>query len=51
MNDVKLHTSIPTSYLEELKQDAAMLNALREAGVDNWEGYGDAMMEIHNGND
>ena len=29
--------------IERLEKDLLMLNALEEAGVDNWEGYGDAV--------
>ena len=31
------------SYLKRMDK----LQALEEAGVDNWEGYGDAMAELH----
>lgn len=35
--------TIPASEYERLKADATMLEALRAAGVDSWEGYSDAM--------
>jgi hypothetical protein len=36
-------TTIPTEVHVELQADAATLAALRDAGVDNWEGYDVAM--------
>ena len=37
----------------ELQEDSAFLNCLRNAGVDNWEGYEFALEEFHElgGND
>lgn len=32
--------------LEQLCRDAEILSALEEYGVDNWEGYGDAMQSL-----
>jgi hypothetical protein len=36
-----------------LKEDSAFLAALRSCGVDNWDGYCDAigMLDEHNNND
>ena len=34
--------SITRSKLEELVRDSLRLEALYQAGVDNWQGYGDA---------
>ena len=31
--------TIPIEEYEELQEDQNFLNALRAAGVDNWEGY------------
>ena len=30
------------NYLDQLEEDSNFLNCLRQAGVDNWEGYEDA---------
>jgi len=30
------------NYLDKLEEDSNFLNCLRQAGVDNWEGYEDA---------
>lgn len=34
--------------LEDLREDAAKLRALEQAGVDNWSGYDYAMEILHN---
>ncbi len=34
---------VPKEKYDELKRDAEMYYALQAAGVDNWDGYGDAM--------
>jgi len=39
---LRSHITVTASYLLELREDAAMLAALRQAGVDNWEGYEEA---------
>jgi hypothetical protein len=31
----------------DLEEDAAVLNALRAYGVDNWSGYSDALASLH----
>lgn len=41
---------IPLSVYEELVDDQKLLDALRAAGVDNWQGWDDAI-EIYNGDD
>ncbi|WP_422023399.1 hypothetical protein [Pyruvatibacter mobilis] len=38
---------IPREEYEELLADQALLYALRAHGVDNWEGYDDAMEDFH----
>lgn len=38
---------IPLSVYEELVDDQKLLDALRAAGVDNWQGWDDAI-EIYN---
>jgi hypothetical protein len=38
--------TIQRSYFEELLQRSRTLAALNAAGVDNWEGYGDAMQSL-----
>jgi hypothetical protein len=35
--------TIPKKEYEELLEDQKMLDALKGAGVDNWEGYDDAL--------
>ncbi len=35
--------SIPASEYEDLKEDQRLLDCLRGAGVDNWEGYSEAV--------
>lgn len=42
--------TIPVSEYENLQADAAMLNALDIAGVDNWEGYEYALESLHGDN-
>ena len=37
---------ISSERLKELLQAERVLNALRAAGVDNWEWYGDALSEL-----
>ncbi len=39
----KMKVEIEESELKELREAAKKLNALEGAGVDNWEGYDDAM--------
>ena len=36
---------------EELRRDSVMLSALEEFGVDNWQGYEDAMESINDDDD
>lgn len=38
--------AIPEKEYEQLLKDSEFLQALREAGVDNWEGYSQAMQII-----
>jgi len=45
------NVSIPKAELDRLRRAAAKLAALEDAGVDNWEWYGDAMSSLHNGED
>jgi len=42
--------TISKKEYEELLEDQKMLNALQDAGVDNWEGY-DYAMELLNEED
>jgi len=39
--------TIPTEMLTQLLKDQRMLHALEAAGVDNWSGYGDAMVMLN----
>ena len=34
---------VPKSMYDEARKDQLTLYALQQAGVDNWDGYGDAM--------
>ena len=38
--------SITIQEYQRLHDDSRLLDALREFGVDNWEGYSDAMSSI-----
>jgi hypothetical protein len=38
--------TISKDEYESLMEDSRTLNALREAGVDNWEGYGFALQSL-----
>jgi hypothetical protein len=40
------YTSIPTKELEQLQKDKALLECLRHAGVDNWDGWDFALEEF-----
>jgi hypothetical protein len=35
----KTHVLVALDYLKELEDDLMFLDALRAAGVDNWDGY------------
>lgn len=52
MNTTKDTVTITRKEYDELNNDSIFLHYLRAAGVDNWEGYGEAieMMEEENGN-
>jgi hypothetical protein len=39
---------VPWDEYERLVEDSRLLNALRRAGVDNWEWYDDAISELDN---
>ena len=39
--------TIPVEHYDEILDDVRFLNALRAAGVDNWDGY-DYALEIYN---
>lgn len=41
--------AIPADEYEELVSDSKFLQALRNAGVDNWEGYEFAIDEFNEG--
>lgn len=43
--------AISPARLNELKHAEATLAALEAAGVDNWEGYDDALAELHSAGD
>ena len=40
--------TIPKEEYEKLLDDSDMLNCLESCGVDNWEGYDDAVEMYHN---
>lgn len=39
--------TISESYFNEMFDDSLFLNALRNNGVDNWDGYGEAQEEYY----
>ena len=43
--------TISVKEYEELQDDSFLLNCLRNAGVDNWEGWDYALEEYHGEND
>lgn len=45
--DPSFQVAITPERLNELKHAEATLGALEAAGVDNWEGYDDAVAELH----
>lgn len=45
-----LFVTIRTKWFEELKLDSDMFIALQNAGVDNWEGYDQAVADIEKEN-
>ena len=38
-DESEIFATIPLTELQELIEDSSFLQALRSAGVDNWEGY------------
>ncbi|QBQ72893.1 host recBCD nuclease inhibitor [Klebsiella phage Patroon] len=36
-----------SAYIEKLEKDLELLNALRACGVDNWDGYSDAIEMVY----
>jgi hypothetical protein len=42
-------TRICTTCLEKLKEESRLLDCLKGAGVDNWEGYEDALDSFQEG--
>jgi hypothetical protein len=47
MNNTEEMVTITKKEYEEFLDDARLLNCLRNAGVDNWEGWDIAMDEYH----
>jgi hypothetical protein len=45
--DRKFQVAISPARLNELKHAEVTLSALEAAGVDNWEGYDDAIAALH----
>lgn len=41
--ELKDIVALPASIVIQLREDQKTLNALKSAGVNNWEGYDDAM--------
>lgn len=46
-NDIEV--LVLQSKLSQLEEDSRLLECLRNAGVDNWDGYDFALEEFHNG--
>lgn len=42
---------IPIQRYEDLLHSEKVLDCLRATGVDNWEGYGDAISDLNNDDD
>ncbi|WP_445013675.1 hypothetical protein [Staphylococcus epidermidis] len=36
-----------SAYIDKLEKDLELLNALRACGVDNWDGYSDAIEMVY----
>lgn len=47
----KAFVRITTEQYAELLRESRKLRALENAGVDNWEWYGDAMSELYDDED
>ena len=45
-DESEIFATLPLTELQELVEDSAFLQALRNAGVDNWEGFSDAYSEF-----
>ena len=45
-NDDDLEVLVNLKYLNELERESNILAALYAAGIDNWEGYDEAMKTI-----
>jgi len=43
INEQKDNTTISDDEYDELLKDSVLLNCLREVGVDNWDGWDDAI--------
>lgn len=40
-----------SAYIDKLEKDLELLNALRACGVDNWDGYSDAIEMVYGEDD
>ena len=48
LDDLRNYTLILDEDLEKLEDDSYFLNCLDMAGVDNWDGYGEAQSMMYN---
>ena len=48
LDDLRDYTLILNTDLEKLEDESYFLNCLEMAGVDNWDGYGEAQKMIYN---
>ena len=48
LDDLRNYTLILDEDLEKLEDDSYFLNCLDMAGVDNWDGYGEAQKMMYN---
>ncbi len=48
LDDLRNYTLILDEDLEKLEDDSYFLNCLDMAGVDNWDGYGEAQRMMYN---
>lgn len=48
LDDLRDYTLLLNTDLEQLEDDSYFLNCLEMAGVDNWDGYGEAQEMMYN---
>lgn len=48
LDDLRDYTLLLNTDLEQLEDDSYFFNCLKMAGVDNWDGYGEAQEMMYN---